>query len=579
MGLGGAAMRRFILLFFVSFELLVSCMQINADFFAQRYAAGSKDYFAYIEEAGTRVHLDDEMNACWTEGDEISIFATTFNQRFRFVGKTGDANGTFSEVSGSFFSGTALEAVYAVYPYSDDTAIEPNGVVSLTLPAVQHYAENSYGLGGNTMVAVTESPADRNLCFKNLCGYIVVKLYGEGKVRRITLSGNNDEKIAGAALVTASFGNPPTVSMSASAATSVTLDCGEGVVVGKTPEDATAFWIAVPPVTFSHGFTLRIERDDEWAMTKTTFTRREIIRKTMNPTSPLMVDFTIPSNGVIKFADGNFKAYCVGRFDVDLDNEVSYDEAKGVTVIECPDASIGSVEELKYFTALEELDISGNPISGLNLSGNRRLVDLDAGGTDVTEMDLRYNSHLQTANFHNCVKLRSILVRGFGENDLPAMIVKDDITFKAVDNSSKAIPAFGHFLLTLPVGGSVYALALTDLAGIGLKSPIDGMEIPDLAEARSIQKWQGLYLRLLGDAGLDLLEGVRFLTKTPTGTTYRHEYTYKSGANRWTTVYETRTYYYCFTLNGGITEDGVTCSRGPSCCSDLEMHKTGLYIF
>ena len=57
-------------------------------------------------------------------------------------------------------------------------AIAEDGTISITLPAVQKYASKSFGVGANMMVAVTKDKDDYFLPFKNLCGYLKLKLYG-----------------------------------------------------------------------------------------------------------------------------------------------------------------------------------------------------------------------------------------------------------------------------------------------------------------------------------------------------------------------------------------------------------------
>ena len=154
-------------------------------------------YTAGFEDVDTKVYVDTDLKTHWTEGDEISIFTSTYNEEYKFDGQTGDTEGSFSAVDDKFHTGASVPTTYAVYPYSEGTSISSEGVISLTLPAVQNYAENSYGLGANTMVAVTESKTSKALEFKNVCGYVVVRLYGEGTVKSIILTGNNDEKLAG----------------------------------------------------------------------------------------------------------------------------------------------------------------------------------------------------------------------------------------------------------------------------------------------------------------------------------------------------------------------------------------------
>lgn len=91
-----------------------------------------------------------------------------------------------------------------MYPYSASTKIDYEGNITLNLPKVQDYAPNSFGLNANTMVAVTDGTDDYFLPFKNVCGYLGLKLYGNHTIKQISLTGKNGEKIAGKAVVKAS---------------------------------------------------------------------------------------------------------------------------------------------------------------------------------------------------------------------------------------------------------------------------------------------------------------------------------------------------------------------------------------
>jgi hypothetical protein len=78
-------------------------------------------------------------------------------------------------------------------------------------------------------------------------------------VKSITLTGNNHEKLAGKASITAVYDESPIVSMTSDAAESITLDCGNGVKLGNTAETATAFWLVVPPTSFEKGITVVVK--------------------------------------------------------------------------------------------------------------------------------------------------------------------------------------------------------------------------------------------------------------------------------------------------------------------------------
>ena len=112
-----------------------------------------KIFTASFEQSETRTYVEEGNLLRWNAGDQISLFdGNTLNRQYRFDGETGDDSGTFSIVSCPDGTGNGLNANYAVYPYASDARISENGVLSVILPSEQSYAENSFGIGANTMV-------------------------------------------------------------------------------------------------------------------------------------------------------------------------------------------------------------------------------------------------------------------------------------------------------------------------------------------------------------------------------------------------------------------------------------------
>ena len=105
------------------------------------------------EDAQSRVYVGNDNKLFWTAEDQISIFAgNTVNTVYQFDGETGATSGTFTAVATtSTTTGSDLSNNYAVYPYNEATTISTEGVITTTLPATQKYAENSFGMGDNTM--------------------------------------------------------------------------------------------------------------------------------------------------------------------------------------------------------------------------------------------------------------------------------------------------------------------------------------------------------------------------------------------------------------------------------------------
>jgi len=193
-----------------------------------------------------------------------------------------------------------LKTNYAVYPYNKDIVISETGVITTVFPAEQHYAVNSYGLGDNTMVAVTKDTDDTFLQFKNVGGCLKLQLYGENiTVRSIKLKGNNSEKIAGNATVLAVYGMSPVVSMADDAETTITLDCGDkGVRIGTSAEEATAFWVVLPPVTFTKGITVMLKDVENKVFAKTTEKELIIERNVVKPMTAVVVKNQVPNDEI-----------------------------------------------------------------------------------------------------------------------------------------------------------------------------------------------------------------------------------------------------------------------------------------
>ncbi|MBR4065036.1 MAG: leucine-rich repeat domain-containing protein [Tidjanibacter sp.] len=269
--------------------LLCGCAQFADDEVNTQKIVAPESIEASFEEPSSRTYVENDRYLRWTAGDEISYFpGVTFNMEYRFTGVTGANNGSFSKVTVGPVTGNELSRNYAIYPYDEDIAVSDEGVISLNIPAVQKYAENSFGVGANTMVAATNGINDEVLKFRNVGGYLKIKLYGDDvTVKSVKLQGNNNEKIAGPALITATYGNDPTVVMTAEATTSVTIDCEEGVTISNNSETPTEFWFVLPTVTFEDGFTITVTDINDGTFVKSTSNTFTIDRNMIQPMKEL----------------------------------------------------------------------------------------------------------------------------------------------------------------------------------------------------------------------------------------------------------------------------------------------------
>ena len=280
------------------FALGVSCSVQESDL---QVIENNSVFYASVEQPSedkdTRVFVGQDFKVFWDEGDKVSIFnLKDANDEYRFTGKTGDNGGSFELVKDFSEEGVSIDYRYAVYPYSQSTSIDTKGILSVSLSAEQTYREHSFGPGTNLMVAATDS---KDFQFKNACGYLVLKLYGEGEsVSSITLMGNNGEKLAGEALVTMPLDGVPTAVMANDATTEITLRCTTPIALGSTAEESTLFWFVLPPVTFSKGFTIVVKRKDGTVFTKTTSNSVTISRNHLSKMSAfdVLVEGAQPSN-------------------------------------------------------------------------------------------------------------------------------------------------------------------------------------------------------------------------------------------------------------------------------------------
>ena len=280
----------------LTIALLTACSTQEKDF--KTPLLDDVIYYASFEqpaEDGTRVFANEDLLLRWTADDRVSIFEkNTYNQQFRFTGETGDNAGGFKKIGGDdYYTGNTIPNVVSVYPYLETTKISESGVLTVNLPAEQHYAENTFGLGANTMVSVS---ANNYLQYKNVGGYLVLKLYGEGVfVSSISLRGNNGEKLAGKAIATMPLDGMPFTVMAEDATDKITLVCDTPIKLGATKEESKDFWFVVPPVTFSKGFTITVSCQGV-VYEKSTNNTVNISRNNLSKMSPIEVKLVQPKN-------------------------------------------------------------------------------------------------------------------------------------------------------------------------------------------------------------------------------------------------------------------------------------------
>ncbi len=414
-------MKRINLIFFIAL-LLFGCAK--EDLQGELPSEDSKSIFT-AEFAD--IVTDNELKQYWEKGDKISLFSSSTNQEYVFNGESGSTSATFEPASVLVDNQSKLSTNYAVYPYSSSNTIV-DGKLNITLPAMQSYVANSLGTGANSMVAVTSDINDRKLSFKHLCGFLKLNMYGEAAVKSIVLKGNNNEKIAGKAVVTASYGSAPSVVMSDDATTTITIDCGtNGVELGKTEETQTTFWVVVPPVKFTEGYSITITTSDGTEVTKATSNSFEVMRTKPNEEETLnLADIMQPANQiwytstdgsvVVPSSSDDFGAKMLSN---------TYTNGKGVITFDTLVTSIGmngfsgcsnlaSIKIPEGVTHIQPLAFRNcTNLSSVEISEGCEIIGMMAFDkcTSLSSITLPESmTTLETGAFQNCTSLKSMTI-------------------------------------------------------------------------------------------------------------------------------------------------------------------------
>ena len=190
---------------------------------------------------------DGTYKVFWSEEDAIAVFidgAATPN-RFTLSAGEGTKQGSFS----GYGSGSGY---LAVYPISDAVGLDGTAV-SLNLPSEQNYSHNSFGQGSYPMIAESSSSS---LQFRNLCSLLKLSIKGHHTVVSIEFTSADPSCIvSGPATVETGFGSSPVLKMDAGGSPTVSLSTG-GVPVNEN--EATDFYIALPPQTYKGGFSVKV---------------------------------------------------------------------------------------------------------------------------------------------------------------------------------------------------------------------------------------------------------------------------------------------------------------------------------
>jgi hypothetical protein len=347
----------------------------------------------------TRTYVVNDKDVLWHNGDAIAyIGRDALRAMYVYEGEDGASSAEFTlKENVDVMSGAIKPSVpYVVYPYSSGAYCkEVDGVNTLVVnyPSEQSYAPNSFGKESSLMVGVGETSDATDFHFRNACGYLVIKLYGNVTVKSITLSATDGVgKIAGEATIVTDENKIPVAAMSDEASSYVTLDCsngGEGVKLSTDQNNPTEFWFALPPVNIKGGIKIVITEMNGTTYTKQTTKDVNITRNNVQPMAALKFVSNAPASNMIwytKVADaptgkisfgkeqtnpfdatiiGHYYDSSVGKYVITFDRPLKTIKANAfystaIKTIELPDG-LETIEEGAFgYTQIPAITIPGS---------------------------------------------------------------------------------------------------------------------------------------------------------------------------------------------------------------------------
>ena len=197
--------------------------------------------------SATKSSRDAEGHFYWSPGDQLSLFKAT-------TPATGTTNWQLTSTNTSpaqeaSFRGEipaeALEATgeyWAIYPYAETNSFDGT-TLTTTLPDQQTATKGTFSDGQFISVGCADV---LSMTFYHLCGGFKFKLQSPG-ITTVTLSGLDDEPLAGRVQVTLDANGLPVVRQVTEPRTTITLSCPDGFIPGEE------YFFVTLPVQFQRG--------------------------------------------------------------------------------------------------------------------------------------------------------------------------------------------------------------------------------------------------------------------------------------------------------------------------------------
>ena len=223
---------------------------------------------------------------------------------------------------------------YAFYPYIADTKLVDEGLqVSLPQTAIFDGKNRVFGDGQNFMTALF---ADNSLSFKNLCGYIEVKLKGTQTVTGIALRDNVIDWNALSGIATVNIdGSDQTPSLTMGTYHGSTFNW----IYGRCENDVrlntdtpTSFYFIVPPGSYNHLNLCILTTEGSYSFTGSS--PIVVNRSKIRPLSAIDLSSFVASEATRLDIDGTANCYVVPQGDRTASYSFAAKKINGSTAIE-----------------------------------------------------------------------------------------------------------------------------------------------------------------------------------------------------------------------------------------------------
>ena len=195
----------------------------------------------------TKSSRDEAGTFYWSQEDKISLFRGA--EGGWELTSTNTDRATSAEFEGEvpveIFDNPDGGKYWAIYPSNEANSINGN-VLTTVVPAEQVAAEGTFADGQFVSIGCSD---DLSMVFYHLCGGIKFTIE-HPDISRITLTGNDNEILAGKVNVTLDSDGHPTVSNVIDGKKTVSITCEEGF------KPDVEYFIVTLPVNFSKGFTV-----------------------------------------------------------------------------------------------------------------------------------------------------------------------------------------------------------------------------------------------------------------------------------------------------------------------------------